>query len=59
MINMSLVLISPVNVPSMRTVPSNESFPSNSEPLPRSAFSSPVPLAAGALRSVYFSVLRE
>ena len=38
MISMSFVLISPVKVPSMRTVPSKLSLPSNSEPRPRSAF---------------------
>ncbi len=34
----SFVTMEPVNRPSMRTVPSKESFPSNSEPRPRRAF---------------------
>src|SRR6266568_1105391 len=37
----SFVTIVPVNLPSIRTVPSNVSFPSNSEPRPRRALRSP------------------
>ena len=43
--SMSFVTMVPVNLPSMRTVPSKVSFPSNSEPRPRRAFRS-LPTAA-------------
>src|SRR5882672_267080 len=46
--SVSVETISPVNLPSMRTVPSNSSLPSNALPLPSRAFSSPGRPAAAA-----------
>src|SRR5437762_2150102 len=40
MMSVSVEMISPENLPSMRTVPSKSSLPSNWLPLPRSAFRS-------------------
>src|SRR3954463_2980951 len=47
MISWSLEMISPENLPSMRTVPSKISLPSNWLPLPSSAFSSGLCEAVG------------
>src|SRR4051812_19661283 len=47
MISWSLEMISPENLPSMRTVPSKISLPSNWLPLPSSAFSSGLREAVG------------
>src|SRR6266849_4128095 len=44
--SVSVETISPVNLPSMRTVPSNSSLPSNALPLPSRAFNSPGARAA-------------
>src|SRR5712691_13320263 len=42
MCSVSLVEISPLKLPSIRTFPSNASFPSNCDPRPSSALSSPL-----------------